>query len=369
MSQKVATLSPVHINTQYDRPKLDVGMAGVKLIVSDKGEGLQSYENLNQVINDYDIDSDIYKFAATYFSNENSPLFQVLKYVKASTQSTDGKSKNKSGNDLSEPNKDDSLTNVIKKYYDSGAQYFVMKYDGKNADDILEASNFIEAQDNKELIVDAPTDNDEPDFSSLVNLKGNKSTYVISQPKKDGVDQQIAGYFLSEYANSPLGTTASFIHGLDEVTPQDMYEFGAEKNSKYYEPQNVSTYAYRGGTPMFTTDKTQSGDQFNAIVIRDAITNDATNCLIKLFLNNEGRIPYNDAGIALFYGALKLCLQSFADKNLIEPDFEIFSVNSDDISETKKASGKLAGMGYKYTSVFNINDATVSQTLVLPQQL
>lgn len=368
MSQKVATLSPVHINTQYDRPKLDVGMAGVKLIVSDKEEGLQSYENLNQVINDYDIDSDIYKFAAAYFSNENSPLFQVLKYVKTSTQSTDAKSKTKSGNDLSEPNKDDSLTNVIKKYYDSSAQYFVMKYDGKNADDILEASNFIEAQDNKELIVDAPTDNDEPDFSSLANLKGNKSTYVISQPKKDGEDQQIAGYFLSEYANSPLGTTASFIHGLDAVTPQGMYEFGAEKNSKYYEPYNVSTYAYRGGTPMFTTDKTQSNDQFNVMVLRDAITNDLSNNMLQLFLDNP-RIPYNDSGIALFKGTMQVELQGFVDKGLIKPDFEITSVNADDISENKKASGKLTGMGYKYTPVFNMNDATFAQEIVLPEQL
>lgn len=369
MSQKVNTLNPVHINTQYDRPKLDAGMSGVKLIVPDKTEGLQSYTDLKKVILDYDSDTDIYNFAAAYFSNENSPLFQVLKYVKTSTQSSDSKGKTKSGNDLNEPNKDDSLTNMLKKYYDSGAQYFVMKYDGKNTDDILEASNFIEAQDNKELIVDAPTDNDEPDFNSLANLKGNKSTVIISKPKVDEVDEQLSGHFLAEFANSPLGTDAAFINNLNGVTPQDQYEFGVEKNEKYYAPYNVLTYAYRGGTPMFTTDKTQSGDQLNAILIRDAITNDATNRLLNVFLKNDGRVPYNNAGIALFTGALQLGLQSFADKNLIEPNFEIFTVNADDVSENKKASGKLTGIGYKYTSVFNINDATISQTLVLPEQL
>lgn len=371
MAQKIQTLSPVRINSKYDRAYLDAGMAGVKLINPANAEGLETYHNLSELVGKYGTADPIYKVGAAYFSNEKSPLFQVLNYVKGQSQaSVTGNSA--SGNDTTKANNSDSLTNMLIKYFDSGNQYFLIKFDGTNAADVLEASNFIEAQDNKELIVDVPTDNDTPDLSALSVIKGNKSTYVTSLVKNSGSDQQIGAAFLAEYANAPVGQEPSFVQNLKvdentDVKAQDFYEFSATKEAQYYAPYNVATYANRGGVNMMTSSKSQSGDQFQVMTVRDAITNEITQGILNIFLQNA-RVPYDQTGINMFDGAIRVVLKKYAEQGLIDNNFSIDSVNADTISANRKASGKLTGMSWKYTPVFNINDATFSQTIVLPEQ-
>jgi hypothetical protein len=360
MAQKITTLSPVHINTKYDKAYLDAGMAGVKLINPSSSEGLETYHNLSELITKYGTDNPIYKIGAAYFSNNKSPLFQILNYVAGQTDK------------LADGSSESSLTHMLTKYFDSGSQYFLMKSDGQNINDVMEASNFIEAQDSKELIVDAVTPDDTPDLSALKVLAGNKATYVTSLPMYNGKDQQLGAAFLAAYANAPVGQEPTFVTDLmnginSEVVPQDMYEFSAAKNAQYYAKYGVATYANRGGNNMMTSSKSQSGDQFQIMTVRDAITNEITQGILNIFMKNP-RVPYDETGINLFDGAIRVVLKKYVEQGLIENNFTVDSVNSNDISDNIKASGKLKGMAWKYTPVFNINDATFSQTIVLPEQ-
>lgn len=347
MANKIMTISPIHINTSYDRPQLDVGMAGVMLINPSDHEGLQTYHSTAGVINDYSANTSVYGQASLYFSNDNSPLFQVLSY-----KAGDG----------------NSLTNTMTKYYDAGAQYFLvhMSVDDKNLSDISAISNFVEAQDHKELIVslsysDKTKLNDavanlhiDKNMSTLVNATDNNSGYL-------GIG------FLTEYANSPVGTDASLMHDLPSVTPQDKYEFSKSDLDQYFTPNHIATYAYREGIPMMTSGFTQSGDQFHKMVVRDAISRDVTASVLNIFMKN-GRIPYDQTGIDMFDGAIGAVLKRYEDNRLIEPGWKVTDVKSDDVKETKKSTGKLTGMGWKYTPVSNIEDVTFNQTVVLPQE-
>lgn len=381
MAEKIQTLSPVNIVTTYDRPVKDPGMAGVTLLQAGETTKLQSYHFLNEVETDYDIDTYPYNFAAKYFSNDASPLFQVITAGK-STRTTapaptnlkaaatsDGAKITADVADADAPTTDaDNFVNALHKYYNSGSEYFVLQVTDDNHDVMTAVSNFVEAQDNKVLILDIPTKDDNPDLSYLKSIAGNKATYVLSLPKYGltDVENQLSASFLAQYANSSVGTDPEFIHDLDGVTPQDQYEFSKQVLDKYYTPYFVSTYAYRNGIPMFTSNKAQSGDQFSVMLIRDAITNEIVTAITNLFVVND-RIPYNQVGIDLFKGQIKLILDAYVGRGLIDPAYSITPVTSDDISDNKKASGKLTGMGWKYKPIFTIDDAEFAQTIVLPQ--
>ncbi|GAK47709.1 hypothetical protein LOSG293_110250 [Secundilactobacillus oryzae JCM 18671] len=364
MSEKIIDLSPIHIVTTYDRPILANGMAGVALIEAGAKEGLETYRNVGQVEPVHEVDTYEYNFAEKYFSNENSPLFQIITYA-----ASDAVPASEGAAEQPTVSAADAAVAAVKKYYEAGAEYFVIKVDKSNQDVAIAVSNFVEAQDNKVLILDIPTADSHPDFSYLTPIKGNKATLVLSLVKygETDADYQLAATFLAEYANSSVGRDPEFIHKLDGLTPQDLYEFNAETLAKYYTPYNVVTYEYRNGVPMFSGNKSQSGDQFAIMLIRDAIANDITAKSVNLFINN-GRIPYDQTGIDMFSGQIKLTLDSYVQRGLIRDNYTIVTVNSDDVPDYKKASGKLTGMGWKYQPVFSIDDVTFAQTLVLPEQ-
>ncbi|TPR12228.1 hypothetical protein [Apilactobacillus timberlakei] len=350
--EKIKTMSPIKIDTSYARPVLDAGMAGIMLINPTDHEGLQNYHGLAEVIKNYPLGSTVYSQATAYFNNENSPLFQVVSY-----KAGDG----------------NSLTSVMNKYYYSGAQYFLvhMSIDDKNLSDIAAISNFVEAQDNKELIVDlAYSDVTKlPAAVSGLNIDNNKATLIMAKNLINGTDEFQGAHFLSTYANAGLGTDAALVNNLDGVTPQDKYEFGANELEKYFAPNKIATYAWRGGTPMMTSGVSQSGDQFQAMVVRDAITNEITSSLNNVILQNNGRITYDNTGIKLFENSIYGVLNEYATRGFIEAQFDVHSVDANNISENKKASGRLTGMNWKYTPKFTIDDASFSQTVVLPEVL
>ena len=377
MAEKILNMSPASIITTYDRPVKAAGMAGVALLQAGDVTGLQSYHFLNEVEPDYDVDTYPYNFAERYFSNDDSPLFQVITCGKNTISApTPTNVKAVPTNDGaiitadvpgSNGNPADNFVAALHKYYSAGAQFFVLPVTDDNHDIITAVSNFIEAQDNKELILDIPTDTNTPDLSFLSSIAGNKSTLVLSLVRYGDTseDYQLASSFLAIYANSPVGKDPEFIHDLDGVTPQDQYEFSKELLDKYYTPYHVLTYAYRNGIPMFTSNKSQSGDQFSVMLIRDAISNEIVANVTNLFIQND-RIPYNQVGIDLFKGQIKLVLDSYVAKGLIDPDYTINTINSDDISDNKKASGILTGMGWKYKPVFSVDDVRFAQSIVLP---
>lgn len=354
---KIQTLSPIQINTSYDRPQVDAGMAGIMLLVEGTANNFQSYTSITQVIKDYQTSDVVYKQADAYFSNDNSPLFQVLTF-------------NASDND--------AFIGQLTKYYNAGAQYFLYHADldavnGDSAKALLTrlqlTSNFVEQQDNRELIIDLVTDdkNRAKELVSVMSISGNKSTYVISKNKPNGVDEFLGANFLSDFANAKLGKSATFVANLKNVTPQDKYEFGANEVATYFKPNNIATYAYRAGTPMMTSGVSQSGDQFQVMVVRDAITKRISAELNNLFLQNDGKIPYDKTGISLFQSTIYAILKDFADKEFIEPTFEVNAVKSEDVPDKQKASGQLTGMNWKYQPIFNVDKAVFSQTVVLPE--
>lgn len=354
---RVQTLSPIQIVTNYERPVLDPGMAGVMLLVAGNAETFQSYTSIQSVINDYQPGTAVYDQADAYFGNANSPLFQVLTYKQGDTT---------------------SLTNQITKYYYAGAQYFLFHsvvdtLSGSDVTNVQTAvstiSNFVEQQDNKEVVFDFPYSDESKmaDFVKATNIAGNKATFTVAKPLVNGKDEYFGAHFLADYANAKLGKSATFVNQLKGVTPQDKYEFGVSDVEKYFKPNHIATYAYRAGTPMLTSGVTQSGDQLQAIVIRDAITKRVSASLNNLFLQNDGRITYDDAGISLFNSTIYAELKDFADKDYIDPNFTITAVKASDVSDSKKASGVLTGMSYKYRPVNTIDSATLSQTVVLPQ--
>ncbi|TPR43154.1 hypothetical protein DY124_06140 [Apilactobacillus micheneri] len=350
--EKIKTLSPIHINTSYDRPVLDAGMAGVMLINPSDHEGLQNYHGLSEVIKDYGIGTPVYSQADAYFGNDNSPLFQVLSY-----KAGDG----------------NSLTNTMSKYYSAGAQFFLIHMDitDKNVSDISAISNFVEAQDNKELIIDLTYSDVTklPGVVSGLNIDNNKSTLVMAKNLVNGNDEYQGAHFLANYANAGLGIDAALVNNLNGVTPQDQYEFSKNELDQYFTPNKIATYAWRGSNPMMTSGVSQSGDQFQAMVVRDAITNEVTSSLNNVLLQNNGRITYDNTGIKLFENSIYGVLNEYVTRGFIEPQFNVKSVDADDISENKKASGRLTGMNWKYTPKFTIDDASFSQTVVLPQAL
>lgn len=341
------TLSPIHINTSYERPEMPVGLAGVMELVAGSEEKLANYHSLSEVIKDFDTTTDVYIDASNYFTNDNSPLFQVLTYKQGDM---------------------DSLTKALSKYYYSGAQYFLIRANnsanGANTNDITTASNFIESQDNKELVVDVPFGGqDLHDFMSKLNISGNKATLVVSL---DG--QHLGSAFLADFANAELGTDAALVNNLSNVQPQDKYEFSVDTLNKFYTPNRVATYAVRHNVNMMTSGVTQSGDQLQAIVVRDAVSDYISDKLMNVLLQNRGHIAYDNDGIGLFVSAVHEALESFAKRNLITYDpADIKSVDASNISANKKATGALTGISWKYTPMFTIDDATFNQTVVLPQ--
>ncbi|WP_268914032.1 DUF3383 family protein [Lentilactobacillus sp. SPB1-3] len=368
--EKIETLSPINIITTYDRPVKAAGLAGVAYLVKGTKIALQSYHFLAEVEKDYDLGTEIYNAADNYFANDESPLFQVITSgpETAVTQPASTGDGSGSSTPAVTPTDADNMIAALTKYYNAGAEYFVIKGSKDNIDVVKAVSNFVEAQDNKVLIVDVPTDNAEPDLSFLSVLKGNKATLVLSLPKYGATDAdyQLASTFLASYANSSVGTDPEFINQLGGVTPQDQYDFTKQALDAFYTPYHALTYAYRNGIPMFTSNKSQSGDQFSVMLIRDAITNEIVANITNLFVQND-RIPYNQIGIDLFKGQIKLVLDKYKNLGLIEPGYDINTINSDDISDNKKASGKLTGMGWKYQPVFSIDDTKFAQSITLPQ--
>lgn len=374
-AEKIETLSPVNIVTTYDRPIRAAGLAGVAYLQVGTKIALQTYHLLNQVEKDYDVDTYLYNAAEKYFSNDDSPLFQVITSgpddvlpAPANVQATPTADGGKVTAQAGSASDADNMIAALEKYYNAGAEYFVMQGNKDNADVIQAVSNFVEAQDNKVFVVDVATENATPDFSFLAGLKGNKSTLVLSLPKygDSDADYQLTASFLADYANSSVGTDPEFIHDLDGVTAQDEYDFTKKVLDAYYTPYNVLTYAYRNGIPMFTSNKAQSGDQFGVMLIRDAITNEIVAKITNLFVQNP-RIPYNQTGIDLFNGQIKLVLDKYVGLELIEPDYDITTINADDINDNKKASGRLTGMGWKYQPVFSIDDTKFAQSITLPE--
>jgi len=363
-AQKIIDLSPIHINTAYDRPLLPAGMAGVALIEAGTTNGLETYRSVDEVELKHEVDTYEYNFAEKYFSNGDSTLFQVITYA-ATAEVPAG---SEGGTVTPAVSASDAVIATLSKYYEAGAEYFVIKVDESNQEVVTDVSNFVEAQDKKVLLLDIPTADSEPDFSYLADIKGNKATFAMSLPKygDTDADYQLVSTFLATYANSSAGTDPEFLHDLEDVTPQDEYEFNAQTLAKFYKPYNVVTYAYRNGIPMFTSNKAQSGDQFAVMIIRDAITNEIVAKTTNLFINND-RIPYDQTGIDMFSGQIKLVLDKYVGMGLIRDNYKITSVNSDDISDAKKATGKLTGMGWSYQPVFSIDDVTFSQTIVLPE--
>lgn len=79
---KVQQLSAVTVSSVFNPTAAPYGMNGIALLNESDHENLQSYRSMDEVEQDYDIDTDIWKSANAYFNalNSNNGLVQVISF-------------------------------------------------------------------------------------------------------------------------------------------------------------------------------------------------------------------------------------------------------------------------------------------------
>lgn len=403
---QIEDLGVVQINTTDDFIAVDPGLAGVAYLQAAAKESLQSYTNLDAVERDYPIGTYLYSAASAYFNNAESPLFQVLNYpsnvsstLSATTSSTTGSVTGSSAGssagsssantasgstspviNVPAQSDADSAVATVKKYYSAAWEHLVIHVTPNNHNVAIQVSQFMEAQNNKLLYLEipaaAPADGSGPDFSWLKPLQpsddnhGVLSTVAQSLPESTDSDNDfnLTGAFLSEYANANVGTNPQFITGLEKfanVKPQDFYNFVKEDLDKYYTPYNVWTYEYRNGVPMFSTNYSIAGYQFQIMLVRDAIIADVKKAVVNLFLQNGG-VPFTTAGVNSILDQVQMVLDKYSKLGLIT-NAKVDNIDVDKITDAIKAIGKLSGIGWTWTPVFGVNKAVFHQGIELPE--
>lgn len=89
---KVEPLSPVNVTSNYNVTSTPYGLNGIAILRESDHEQLQSYRNMSEVEQDYDIDSDVWQQANNYFGglNGDNGLLQVISFDKNYGQNTSG---------------------------------------------------------------------------------------------------------------------------------------------------------------------------------------------------------------------------------------------------------------------------------------
>ncbi|GAX04070.1 hypothetical protein IWT140_01707 [Secundilactobacillus pentosiphilus] len=373
---KFIALSPVHVSTTETQVVADPGQKGVLYVNVGDNDGLQTFRNIADVEQNYDADSPIWNQAHAYFEgapdgqaqvmsvNSKGTLFEHATAPQLTATTTDNSvtfSTNAPA-DGSTPSTADLIVDRLLKYYGAGFQYIVYPCAQGDEDTAIALSNFVEAQDTGYLFIDVTTDPTKPvDFSAFDAIKDNRATKLVSSNSTLDPDSVLASEALGKYVELPIGSNYKFIDQLQEVQPQDQYEFSND-DLALYEKYNVATYAYENKVPMITNGRSLSGVSTGIMVFKDYMTITITNRVADYLRINKP--PYNASTVKAIISLIQGVLANAVSNSNIE-EFDLPKFDADALSDEIKATGKLTGIKWSYKPMRFIDDAWFEQGLEL----
>ena len=374
---KFIALSPAHVSTTETQVVADPGQKGVLYPNVTDHDGLETFRSLADVEQVYDADSPIWNQANAYFEGAPDGQVQVMSVdskgallshatAPALTATTTDNSVTFSANtpaDGSTPSPADLVVDRLLKYYGAGFEYIVYPVASGDEDVAVALSNFVEEQDMGYLFLNITTDPTKPvDFSTLDQIKDNRSTKVTSLNSTLDPNFVLASNALGKYVEQPIGSNFNFIDQLGEVQPQDRYEFGYDDLAAY-EKYNVATYAYENNTtPMITNGRSLSGVSTGIMVYKDYLTRTITNRVADYLVQNKP--PYNAATVKAIISIIQGVLANAVSNANIE-EFNIPAFDANALSDEIKATGKLTGIKWSYKPMRFIDQAWFEQGLEL----
>lgn len=314
--------------TRESRPVNVVGFGNVLILGTSKTNDYKEYQTILDVEKDYATDTKEYKLAERMFKGDVDQYGRIKSPTKIAIVST-------LWNDAT--GEVTALTDVLEANREG---WFYLVTTTKDAEAVEALAQW--TTENKKVFGTTTTDK-----NLLTTLAGFKYTYV--QVSKDENSLAAEGVIALASVTDPGNITFTY-KTLQNISPSKFTNAEIDEIHRL----NGNTYIKEGGVDVTSSSKMMNGNYLDELLGEAFIESEMTKNAFEILTKN-GKIPYDDRGIALAVGAVDKTLKTAANMGIIEKDasgnglYEITAPRLQDIKKADKASRILKGVEWRAT--------------------
>ncbi|MEI2392209.1 DUF3383 family protein [Priestia megaterium] len=297
-------LQDVTVSIELSKPSGLVGL-GKPLIITQKtgASTIKNYSDIEDVKPDFASTTEAYKKAAAILGQENRPASVAI----ATYDPTDATVK--------------TAVDAVGKYFDN--DWFFVLTAGVEIEDEIAVADYVEGKKVKFYAVKVT------DVADLNAFKVKNYAYVmVYYHPTDPLEAAAVGAL----GNLDVGSITWKFKTLAGITPVAM----TADELKAIHDAGGNTYVTKAGTPQTSEGITASGEYIDVIHGKSWLKVNIENSVQQAFANN-GKVSFDNRGIALLNGAVTTVLQKGFTQGIIAEDEEgnpIYSVETVTRNET-----------------------------------
>lgn len=325
-------LQDVTVSIELSKPSGLVGL-GKPLIITQKtgASTIKNYSDIEDVKPDFAATTEAYKKAAAILGQENRPASIAI----ATYDPADATVK--------------SAVDAVGKYFDN--DWFFVLTAGVELEDEIAVADYVEG---KKVKFYAAKVTDVADLNAF-KVKNYDYVFTFYHPM-----DQLEAAAVGDLGSREVGSITWKSKKLAGITPIAMT---ADELASIHEAGG-NTYVTKAGTPQTSEGLTASGEYIDVIHGKSWLKVNIENSVQQAFTNN-GKVSFDNRGIALLKGAVTTILQKGFKQGIIAEDedgnpiYTVDAVSRAETSETDRAAREYNGLSFSLELAGAIHSAKI----------